>query len=302
MGLSFVPLSLDLQGAYAARLPLTATRPSMASFVSLWAWRREMELSWAWEEDLVWVRALRPIPCLLPPVGDWDGVDWGSRLRAHFGPRDETFCSIPSELALRWHRALPGALLREEERGEWDYLHRAEDLKSLRGNAFMKKRNKISEFLRDAGQSLEVFSLAPEHLDEVWRFQERWLQFQDDPRGTLAAEHRAIREVFEAWGHLPSVRGTAIRVRGEIAAYAVGALLDPQTLVVHFEKGDGALRGSYQAINQAFVRQHATPAVTWVNREEDLDDPGLRQAKLSYRPVGFVRKERVVLKAPLPPA
>lgn len=42
--------------------------------------------------------------------------------------------------------------------------------------------------------------------------------------------------------------------------------------------------------------------MTWVNREEDLDDPGLRQAKLSYRPVGFVRKERVVLKAPLPPA
>jgi len=180
-----------------------------------------MELSWAWEEDLVWVRALRPVPCLLPPVGDWDGVEWGSRLRAHFGPRDETFCSIPSELALRWHRALPGAILREEERGEWDYLHRAEDLKILRGNTFMKKRNKISEFLRDAGQSLEVFPLAPEHLDEVWRFQERWLRSQEDPRGTLAAEHRAIREVFEAWGHLPTVRGTAIRVRGEIAAYAV---------------------------------------------------------------------------------
>jgi len=30
-----------------------------------------------------------------------------------------------------------------------------------------------------------------------------------------------------------------------------------------------------------------------VNREQDLGDEGLRQAKMTYRPSGFVRKYRV---------
>ena len=299
MGLNFVPLSLDLQRAYADRLAVTAVRPSLSSFVSLWAWRHEMGLSWAWEDDLVWIRASWPEVCLLPPVGNWDAVDWAARLRQHFD--HEVFCSVPTALAFRWQQALPEGLLREDQRWEWDYLYRADDLLLLRGNQFMKKRHKIKEFFRDAGDGQESFSITGAHLDELWAFQERWLRTQEDPGGTLAAEHRAIREVFDAWPHLPTVRGSAIRVRGALVAYAVGALLAPTTLVVHFEKGDTALRGVYQAINQTFVRHHARFPVSLVNREEDLGDPGLRQAKLSYRPVNFVRKERIALRPALCP-
>ena len=197
MGLNFVPLSLDLQRAYADRLAVTAVRPSLSSFVSLWAWRHEMGLSWAWEDDLVWIRASWPEVCLLPPVGNWDAVDWAARLRQHFD--HEVFCSVPTALAFRWQQALPEGLLREDQRWEWDYLYRADDLLLLRGNQFMKKRHKIKEFFRDAGDGQESFSITGAHLDELWAFQERWLRTQEDPGGTLAAEHRAIREVFDAW-------------------------------------------------------------------------------------------------------
>ena len=60
-------------------------------------------------------------------------------------------------------------------------------------------------------------------------------------------------------------------------------------LVVHFEKGRPGYKGVYQAINQLFLAD-AGPGYTLVNREQDLGDDGLRQSKLSYNPVGFLRK------------
>jgi hypothetical protein len=41
---------------------------------------------------------------------------------------------------------------------------------------------------------------------------------------------------------------------------------------------------------------HSAGRFALVNREQDLDDPGLRKAKLSYHPVEFLQKYRVTLK------
>ena len=55
------------------------------------------------------------------------------------------------------------------------------------------------------------------------------------------------------------------------------------------------MEGAYTMMNQQFV-QHAMGEYTYVNREEDTGDEGLRQAKLSYRPVFMVEKGIVTLK------
>jgi hypothetical protein len=58
---------------------------------------------------------------------------------------------------------------------------------------------------------------------------------------------------------------------------------------IHFEKAIDAYKGIYQFINQSFAA--ALPGYyTHINREQDLGDPGLRQAKMTYRPCGFVEK------------
>ncbi|HUX39383.1 MAG TPA: phosphatidylglycerol lysyltransferase domain-containing protein, partial [Rectinemataceae bacterium] len=54
--------------------------------------------------------------------------------------------------------------------------------------------------------------------------------------------------------------------------------------------------GVYQFINQSFAKE-LPEDYRLVNREQDLGDEGLRQAKLTYRPSGFVRKHRVVKAA-----
>jgi hypothetical protein len=58
---------------------------------------------------------------------------------------------------------------------------------------------------------------------------------------------------------------------------------------VHFEKGLDGYKGIYQYINQAFAAS-MPEHITHINREQDLGNLGLRQAKMTYRPSGFVRK------------
>ncbi|MDD2390694.1 MAG: phosphatidylglycerol lysyltransferase domain-containing protein, partial [Desulfobacterales bacterium] len=67
------------------------------------------------------------------------------------------------------------------------------------------------------------------------------------------------------------------------------------TVLIHFEKADPNYKGAYQAINQMFL-EHSNHPFSFVNREQDLGDPGLRKAKLSYVPAGFVHKFRVVIR------
>lgn len=100
--------------------------------------------------------------------------------------------------------------------------------------------------------------------------------------------------MLQDWERLDGTMGGAVIVDGKLAAYTVADALTPDTLVIHFEKGNTQYKGIYQAINQMFLT-HAANNFTWVNREQDLNDEGLRKAKLSYHPAHFLRKYRVTL-------
>ena len=89
--------------------------------------------------------------------------------------------------------------------------------------------------------------------------------------------------------------GGCLRVGGKVTAFTIGERLCSDTFVVHIEKALTEIEGAYPMINQQFV-QHAMEGYTYVNREEDTGDEGLRQAKLSYRPVFLVEKGVVTLR------
>jgi hypothetical protein len=106
-------------------------------------------------------------------------------------------------------------------------------------------------------------------------------------------DYAAAREALENMGYL-QLCGGIFYVDDEPVAYTLGEeLAQGRMFVVHFEKAilKKEYHGIYQYVNQAFAAL-LPDKYELVNREQDLGDPGLRQAKQSYQPVGFVPKYR----------
>lgn len=177
------------------------------------------------------------------------------------------------------------------DRDNADYVYLVSDLAELPGRRFTKKRNHINQCLKNNSCIYETIDYT--NIDECRIMQERWCRLRgcSDNMG-LCDEFQAIRELFTHYEAL-KVTGGAIRVDGLIQAFAVAEALLPDTAVWHFEKAMPEIDGLGQLINHWFARNSLT-GFTYVNREQDLGIPGLRQAKESYYPFCMIPKYSTV--------
>jgi len=288
----FEPLSLEKQDRYLELLGMSGTAASDYSFINLWGWAEEYGLQWSFDKNLVWIRQTLPARIFWAPVGSLDGVDWKQALSS-LGTHEATFTRVPKELAEVWERQLAGRMEALEDRGNWDYLYNAQELVALSGNRFHKKKNLVNQFRKK--YLSRYVDLTPDLIGKTRDMQEKWCEWRDcESSLTLSAENRVIDRVLGAWESLRNIIGGAIMVDERLVAFCIAESFSRDTLIIHFEKGFTEFLGSYQAINQMFLTAHRE--FTLVNREQDMDEEGLRQAKLSYNPVDFVRKYRVVIR------
>lgn len=176
-----------------------------------------------------------------------------------------------------------GYMLRED-RDNFDYLYRRQDLAELSGRKFSQKRNHIKAFINNYDYRGEPLTEA--HLPAALSILDQWRAQRDDP-----ADFEAAREALEKSEDL-QLCGGIYYVDNRPAVYSLGEeLMQGRSFVIHFEKAVTGYKGLWQFVNQAFASILPDKYET-VNREQDLGDEGLRAAKLSYKPTGFVMKYR----------
>ena len=171
-----------------------------------------------------------------------------------------------------------------EDRDNFDYLYRRQDLAHLGGRNYHKKRNLIKAFT-----STHAFAAKPlrqEFRDDALRVLADWRAAAGEP-----GDYDAAREALEQMEPL-QLCGGIYYVASRPVAYVLGEELAGASFVIHFEKAVAGYKGLYQFINQSFASILPEDYGT-INREQDLGDAGLRQAKLSYLPMGFVEKFKV---------
>ncbi len=170
------------------------------------------------------------------------------------------------------------------DRDNFDYLYRRQDLALLGGRHYHKKRNLVKAFV-----STHAFAARPlreEYRDDALQVLDRWRSEVGE------GDYAAAREALERMEDL-QLCGGIYYVQTEPVAYVLGEeVAKGACFAIHFEKAVSGYKGLYQYINQSFAAILPENYAT-INREQDLGDEGLRKAKLSYNPSGFVEKFKI---------
>lgn len=174
-----------------------------------------------------------------------------------------------------------------------DYLYLREELATLPGNRFHKKKNRINYFTSRHTYQVELMTV--QHAAECRTLLSAWHHSVKQIRNSSAdMDFVACDEALLRMAEL-GLQGVVVRVYGNVKAFALGERLNSNTVVCHFEKADPFMEGLAQLVNREFALRLFNDC-QYMNREQDLGDQGLRTAKLSYHPCGFVRKFRACRK------
>jgi len=171
-----------------------------------------------------------------------------------------------------------------EDRDNFEYLYLRTDLAELLGKNFQKKRNLVNAFIKTySPENVEKKLIDSETIKDALLVLDEWEKGKGEH-----SDYASAKEALNLHCELEFV-GFVFYVGGKPIGYCQGETLANETsFVVHFEKAIDSYKGIYQYINQEFAKS-IPKNIVCINREQDLGHEGLRQAKITYRPVDFVR-------------
>jgi hypothetical protein len=200
-----------------------------------------------------------------------ESLDWGHSGRVHFVDPvlvetggDSSYFSVVAD------------------RDNYDYLYRVRELVALEGARLKKKAVQIGRFL-DVAPGHVLRSIKPGDWEACLSLLDMWA----DESGVDPADYRNERQAFVRSQELVAagrLQGIIVEVDGAMVGLSLFGPQCPDMMVVHFEKALSAFPGAAQFVTWQVARACMAQGVQYLNRQEDLGIPGLRQAKLALGP------------------
>lgn len=190
----------------------------------------------------------------------------------------------------------PGQFRIHHDRNSFDYLYAIEDLATLKGKKFQKKRNHLNKF-KQLHPDYRLEPITGENTPAVQALLDKWYtsRLEADPTADFHMERIAIDRALRHRQEL-DMEGLVLMDGDQILAMTLGSHLSSNTFDVQFEKAID--ESAYVAICNGFAAHlmQKYPHLQFLNREDDLGIEGLRKSKLAYNPVALIEKHWACLK------
>lgn len=267
------------------------------SFANLFTWHFQTDSSYAIIQNNLVIRFSNPDEGheYYLPFGNDNCISAIEELKKTSLYAGERLClrGITPQLQEKLEQYNPTLWDYSENRDYFDYIYSRQELAELKGKNYQPKRNHVNKFRKSYKYTYEP--LIPSAIPECLEFESAWcMKHGYIENDNIRNERRSLTTAFKHWNEL-DLTGFIIRIEGKIIAFTFGHPINHNTFGIHYEKADVNIDGAYSAINQHFAASLPEQYI-YLNREEDLGIPGLRQAKLSYHPVKMLKKARAILK------
>jgi len=289
------PISLDSKSELEAYLAAEGSRSADYNFGNIFMWDRRFKQFYRMEGSrIVMLFERLGAPCFAFPVGSGDiepALDCMRQIAAERG-----FPLMISGIEKKHLELLPEGFELSEDRDFSDYVYSIKALSSYVGKRLHAKRNFCNRFEAEHEWHFEL--LNEELIQSCKEMLESWLHKSEDRlEETIDYEKTAIYQGFAHYSEL-GLEGGALFIEDKLVGFSVGEHCAPDTFCVHFEKAYADIDGAYAILCRESARLIKTlhPEVCYVNREDDMGKPSLRQSKLSYKPEYILEKYTALWK------
>lgn len=170
-----------------------------------------------------------------------------------------------------------------------DYIFTVDKMSTFKGRNLHGKRNLLKQFTEN--YSCTIKPLIDENKKDAYYIVEKWQEaIGESPEET---DFHANIEAIEFCDELV-ICGLIYYISDKPVGLIMGEEIRPDTFAIHFAKALKGYKGVYQYIYNSFANM-LPKKYEYLNFEQDLGKPSLRQAKSSYEPDIMLHKYRLTL-------
>lgn len=300
LGFEFSDLKLrdlDLLSSFLARHPQPLTG---YTFSTLAAWHPYFHYGWVLAEpDTLLISCiLDPDPHLhlLQPIGKLSPAMMKRLTKAANDLEYPLKIVGVSKQCVEENSSLSQHFAIHEDRAVSNYLYSASALANLSGRKYSKKRNLLA-------QASSLYQWSSQKIDSkltdscFYVLDSILKEERPQIEGMLARELAALECTLRHFDDFCQ-QGVLISADDRAVAFSIYEPISPTTIAVHFERALRSYKGLYQVVNWETAKIAVTQGFEFINREEDLGDEGLRDAKMSYHPIEIIPAYELTFQKP----
>jgi uncharacterized protein len=185
-----------------------------------------------------------------------------------------------------------GEYIIEENMDHSDYILSVEILKNYPGSKLANKRNYVRKFNSAHEHSIRKLNLSDkEDIKEIRSVFDEWCESHTDLDSHN--EKEALRRFIEIAPLVDTIT-LGIYIDDKLEAFWSHEILEHSCTISHFQKANSRkFPDLYPVLMQESAKELAGREIFFINFEQDLGIPRLREGKMGYLPYGFLKKYNI---------